>query len=137
MSEPNADELVLGPATALRAVGLLGIVLSLIGLVFDFTWSGIRWIDQNEATNRPNIYGPGPEEDTAWGGVLACSAISLASGCIVVYGANRMKHLRSHSWARIASIVSIVPFSCCILGLIAGIWSLRVLEKAEVKDAFR
>ncbi|NOK19137.1 hypothetical protein [Corallococcus carmarthensis] len=58
---------------------------------------------------------------------------------VVVSGGWRMKNLQSYGLAMTAAIICCIP--CCGplwgLGLIPGIWSLVVLNRPEVKAAFR
>jgi hypothetical protein len=50
-----------------------------------------------------------------------------------------MKNLQSYGLAMTASIVAMIPCisPCCILGLPFGIWALVILNRPEVKAAFR
>jgi hypothetical protein len=74
------------------------------------------------------------------GGVgVATSAVGLLIAGIIIYAAIEMKNLRQWGLAMAASILAMVPCisPCCIIGLPMGIWSLIVLQKTEVKSAFR
>lgn len=57
---------------------------------------------------------------------------------LIVFGALKMKGLRSYGLAMTASILALLP--CCgpcgCLGIPLGIWALVVLRKPEVRAAF-
>jgi len=57
---------------------------------------------------------------------------------VVFFGALKMKKLQSHGLAVTSSILAMIPCGglCCLFGLPLGIWSLVVLNRPEVKDAF-
>lgn len=63
----------------------------------------------------------------------------LLLNAVLVFGAWKMKNLQSYGLAMTAAIISCIPCCgpCCGLGLIPGIWSLVVLNRADVKAAFR
>ena len=72
------------------------------------------------------------------GGIVG-AIIGLALDGLVIMGALKMKNLQQYGLAMAASIVAMLPcisLGCCV-GLPAGIWSLVVLSKPEVKSAFR
>ncbi|RKH10345.1 hypothetical protein D7V97_13990 [Corallococcus sp. CA053C] len=58
---------------------------------------------------------------------------------LVVFGAWKMKNLQSYGLAMTAAILSCIPCCgpCCGLGIIPGVWALVVLNRADVKAAFR
>jgi hypothetical protein len=63
--------------------------------------------------------------------------LMVLGGGIVLYGAWQMKDLRSQGSAMAASITAMLPCNlCCLVGLPVGIWSLVVLNRPEVKNAF-
>jgi hypothetical protein len=56
---------------------------------------------------------------------------------VVVYGAIKMRQLQNFALALTASIMVMLPCSCCcVLGLPVGIWALVVLNDANVKQSF-
>lgn len=63
----------------------------------------------------------------------------LAYEGTTVYGAYCMLRLEKLYLARIAAILSIIPIcsGCYVLGIPFGIWALIVLNRPEVKAAFR
>ncbi|RKH45702.1 hypothetical protein D7X55_25250 [Corallococcus sp. AB049A] len=58
---------------------------------------------------------------------------------LVGFGAWKMKNLRSYGWALTAAILCCIPCCgpCSCLSLVPGIWSLIVLNRPDVKAAFR
>ena len=62
---------------------------------------------------------------------------SLVIGILMIIGALKMMRLESHRWAVTASILALLPCSpVSLLGLVAGIWSLIVLNRPGVAAAF-
>lgn len=123
---------VKGPAITLIVITAIGIVLQLISMAMNMvgmrsTPAGLppefeRWIEMSA----------GPL------GLLA-GLLTLAVGGLIIFGAMKMMRLESHGLAMAASIVAMIPClsPCCCLGLPVGIWSLVVLNNAQVKAAFR
>jgi hypothetical protein len=63
--------------------------------------------------------------------------IGLGIGGFVIFGGIKMKKLESYGVCIAASIVALLPCSfCCLFALPIGIWSLVVLNSAEVKNSF-
>jgi len=61
----------------------------------------------------------------------------LLYGGVALATALYMRSLRRYSSAVIGSVVAMLPCSsCCLLGIPLGIWSLVVLTRPEVKEAF-
>src|SRR3982750_549982 len=62
---------------------------------------------------------------------------SFVIGIVMIIGAQKMMRLESYGWAMTASILALLPCSPVgILGLVVGIWSLVVLNRRNVKEAF-
>ncbi len=59
-----------------------------------------------------------------------------ALGALIIWGAKRMMHLRSNGLCVAASILAMIIPPGFLLGLPFGIWSLIVLSKKEVREAF-
>ena len=71
-------------------------------------------------------------------GSLIGYAINFIANILIVLGALKMKKCQSYGLAMTASILCILcNCGCCCLGLGAGIWSIVVLSKPEVKAVFR
>lgn len=128
-SDPMAATRVAGPATALIVFGSLGIAAQLFALVANLMQVGF------------GMAGPGQGEMPVMfsGGVAVVSAIiGAVLYVVVIVGGLKMKNLESYGFAMAASIIAMLPCSCCcLLGLPFGIWSLVVLSDAGVKAAFR
>lgn len=71
--------------------------------------------------------------------VLVDGVIKLAVAGLIMFGASRLRNLKSFPLVVTAVILGIVPCTspCCCIGLPVGIWALVVLFKPEVKSAFR
>jgi len=53
-------------------------------------------------------------------------------------GGLKMKKLENYGSVMTACILALLPCgNCCCIGLPLGIWALVVLNRPEVKDAFR
>jgi hypothetical protein len=80
--------------------------------------------------------GPNPTVNLAFG--IAESIVGIAWSGLILYGGMEMNKLRSFGLAMTASIVAMIPCSvCCLLGLPFGIWAVVVINKPEVRAAFR
>ena len=62
----------------------------------------------------------------------------LVCNVVVLVGAARMRHLRSHSFALTACALALIPCCgpCLVLGIPFGAWGLYVLRDPEVSGAF-
>src|SRR5262245_64938710 len=62
---------------------------------------------------------------------------SFIIGVSIIIGALKMMRLESHRWATTVSILALLPCSPAgLIGLVAGIWSLIVLNRPNVVAAF-
>ncbi|RKH37553.1 hypothetical protein D7X12_29180 [Corallococcus sicarius] len=70
---------------------------------------------------------------------ILSSLPGLLLNAAVVFGAWKMKNLQTYGLAMTAAILSCIPCCgpCCGLGIIPGVWALVVLNRADVKAAFR
>jgi len=70
--------------------------------------------------------------------VLLAFVASFGIGIVMIIGGLKMMRLQSHGWAMTASILALLPCSPVgLLGLVVGIWSLVVLSRRDVKEAFQ
>ena len=70
-------------------------------------------------------------------GGLAIGAVGLIVGAVVLLGGLKMKNLSSRGMALTGTISALIPcVSPCCIGIPLGVWSLIVLSKPEVKNAF-
>lgn len=133
-----ARQQVSTPAILLMVTGGLGIASSLVSLVQSILGRGAAlppqlYDDPNLAQFRVMI-----EQLQSNGWIFNLFGLALCG--LVFYGGLKMKNLENFGLAMAASIIAIIPCftgCCCIIGLPAGIWSLVVLNKPEVKSAFR
>ncbi len=139
----SAREQVSTPAILLMVTGALLIVYQLINLVTSLLGGGAGALppelfeDPNMAQYRGLIEGV---QASAGPLGIVFALLGAALGGLILVGGMKMKNLESYGLAIAASIIAIIPcFSscCCIIGLPAGIWALVVLNKPEVKAAFR
>jgi hypothetical protein len=130
--QPTAFEQIRLPATFLLVTGVLGALGAVVSLLANLLGAGI------------GMAGLVPNEEafdslmTGTVGVIS-AIVGLAVSGLIVFGALRMKELRTYPLAMAATVVAMIPClsPCCLLGLPVGIWALVVLLKPEVKAAFR
>ena len=118
------------PAIGLIATGGIGALLALLGLALNLLGVGL------------GAAGGGDEGfSLAAQGALGIlqSVVGLAMSGLIVFGGLKMMKLQSYGLCMAAAVLSFIPFlsPCCLLGLVFGIWSLVVLNNAEIKAAFR
>ena len=125
------------PAILLMVTAGLGIALALLGLVQSLLGHGGIPPELLDAPNFPPQLRPWLERSQSLGAFSNVLALGLSG--FTFYGALRMKDLRDYGLAMAASIIAIIPClgPCCCIGIPVGIWSLVVLNKPEVKAAFR
>jgi hypothetical protein len=122
-TRPAALSQVAGPANGLLAVGVIALCLTGLGVTVAFL-------------NLGSGMGSLGTEDMIVS--LFSYALGFTWGGLVTVGAVRMKKLESIGLAMTACIVAMLPCNgCCVLGLPFGIWGLVVLNRPEVKAAFR
>ncbi|MHB1423579.1 MAG: MJ0042-type zinc finger domain-containing protein [Gemmataceae bacterium] len=160
----EAESAVAGPAISLMVMSGIAVALSIFSLIYNLFMGGLSaslLSRQNSALQQqmpapgpgprgvgmqpvqsPTTPPPPPLSPTAiliiqlFAGIVG-NIIGLAYWSVVFAGAMKMKSLSSYGFAMTSSIMSMLPCSCCcIVGLPIGIWSLVVLNRPEVKDAF-
>lgn len=134
----NAQNQVNVPAILLMVVGGLTVLSALWGLVQAI--SGSNAAQMAELLNNPDL----PPQFKSYMSTASRigpfgSLFQLVLGGMTAFGGLKMKNLQSYPLAIAASIIAIIPCfgSCCCTGIPVGIWSLIVLNKPEVKAAFR
>ena len=131
-----AQQQVSTPAILLMVTAGLGLVMALLGLVQTAMGGGNI---PPEVLNDPNMaqFRPWLERSQSFGAFG--NVLTLALSGVTFFGALKMKNLENFGLAMAASIIAIIPCfgPCCCIGIPAGIWSLVVLNKPEVKSAFR
>ena len=134
-SQPNrelASGLVSGPAIFIMISTGLNVLFSLFSIAINLLQIGVGSIMGGS--------GSGGALGFLFQGTLGLvmNLIGLVIPIMIFIGAIKMMKLKSHGWAMAASILCLLCSNpcCCPLGLAAGIWSLVVLGKPEVKAAF-
>ena len=122
----DAKQQVNGPGLFMLITAWLSIAAAIVSLIFT--------IFLNTA-----LLGGGMQSDEeAIIGIITGvpgNVIGIIAGIFIVIGATKMRKLESYGLAMTASILSILCCPCCV-GIGAGIWSLVVLNNAQVKAAF-
>jgi hypothetical protein len=134
----DAREKVKVPAILLMVVGGITVAAALVGVVQHLMGSNEAQMQQ--LLSDPNV----PEGLKSVMGTMGSmgifsSLLQLALGVITFLGGLKMMNLQSFGLAMAGSIIAVIPCfgSCCCIGIPIGIWSLIVLNKPEVKSAFR
>lgn len=123
-----AQAMVNGPAIFMMVLAIIMILLQLLGAVLNLTGGAIAADLPPEI--RDKILAQG-----AFG--LVQNVVVIIINIIILIGSIKMKKCQSYGLAMAASILCILcDWGCCCLGLGAGIWSIVVLCKPEVKAAF-
>lgn len=128
---------VAGPAISLIVLGGFDIFLVLLDMVLSLT--GFNFVPGG--AKRGAGPGAGPNFDfgsqPVWV-VVPGHILGLCLAALILTGGLKMRQLQSYGLAITASILAILPCgNCCCIGLPLGIWALVVLNRPEVKDAFR
>jgi hypothetical protein len=127
VSDVAVADLVATPAVGLIVTGGLGMAIQALYL--------LAFLVQMPMLGRL----PGPEAAISFLPQVVLSLFGLVLCGLVIVGAQKMKRLESYSFAMAAAIISVIPcFSpCCVIGLPFGVWAIVILNKPEVKAAFR
>jgi hypothetical protein len=137
-SDPR--NLMRGPAIALAVIAILDLTMTLVSLVAGVMGWGVGLLGQGMMPGG-RMGDPDLERILRWVmGPLGTAAnlVSVLLDAFILVGAVRMLSLRSWGWCMTAAILAIIPCTapCCCLGMAAGIWSVVVLTRPEVKAAF-
>ena len=146
---------VAAPAIALLVEGIIFVLLAIWGVVMAaLSLAGLNPLvnsqrEQFEQMQQQNGAPAGASEfletmmkmsETMQGPLgLVLNLIPLTIAFVVIFGALRMKNLRSYSLALASAILGMIPcFSpCCLVGLPIGVWAIVVLMDPTVKQSFR
>jgi hypothetical protein len=121
-----------GPSTGLLVTGIIGGVLSLMTLGFHGIGAGLTSMMMDRMPRELiGLY--------QGFGVAALSLVELLVAAFIIFVSFKMKKAEEWPLAIAASILAMIPCisPCCIVGIPIGIWCLVVLNKPEVKGAFR
>jgi hypothetical protein len=115
------------PATLLMVVGGINLLFGIAVVLSALTGIGSSFIGGNWLHGALGI---------VYAFVWACVNLGIAG--LIAYGAMQMQQLRNYNLALISAVAACLPCShcCCFIGLAAGIWSIIILMKPEVKAAF-
>ena len=128
----NAQAMVNGPGIFMMVLAIICIPLTLLGLAMNLFAGSLGSI----LKDLPPELADQLIRDGAIG--IAQNGLSLVANIVILIGAIKMRKCQSYGLAMTASILCILcDWGCCCLGLGAGIWSLVVLSKPEVKAAFQ
>ena len=122
----EAENAVAAPAISLMITGGLGIGLGVLGFVLD---AGLLvfYLNKSRSAQLPPTLVR-----------MAGDVVFMLWGLVVLLGAFKFHRLESYGLAMTSAIVAMLPCNfCCALGLPLGIWALVVLNKPEVKGAFK
>ncbi len=124
---------------SLRQPAIALIVLSSVAILMDLAI--LNAIRKASIADSPRMVGE-REPQRRSGKSIVSGAIAngglLAIHMFVLFGSVNMLRLRSYSSARMAAIVSLIPFCSpgVLLGVPFGYWALRILRRDDVKAAF-
>jgi len=131
-----AEAMVSSPSVGLIVTGILNIITGLVGAIFNM--AGMNRIPFEGGNAPPGV---NPEMLRMFSGGMGTvfNLVGVAVGVVVLLGALKMKKLESREWSMASAIMAMIPCisPCCIVGVPIGIWALVVLNKPEVKNAFR
>ena len=127
----NVKGKVLAPAIFLAVVGSLGLLVSLLNVVFALV------MEANVDPDAPEFVQQMQENSRGVAAVAIQGCFAILN-VVIIAGAVQMMRMKSWGLGLTASILAMVNIGtfCCILGLPAGIWSLVILVRADVKQAF-
>ncbi|HVU09360.1 MAG TPA: DUF4339 domain-containing protein [Verrucomicrobiae bacterium] len=127
------------PAVALIVLAIINILLSLWNVIkLSFFPPDL----ERELAKYPQLQDPQIQHifQLFYGPIGIGSAIfTLVMGVVILFGALKMKNLKSYEFAFTAAILALLPCvsACCLLGLPLGIWALVVMNKPQVKSQFK
>jgi hypothetical protein len=135
----EAASAVKGPGISLLVIAVLAILFALLNGAYGLIFNNALQAQAMQANNQQFGAQPPPPGFMAgfYVGYYGVIIAGLLWSSLVIAGAISMLRLRLYGLAMTGSIAAMLPCTpCCLLGLPFGIWSLVVLNRAEVKDAF-
>ncbi len=127
----SARARVATPAVAIMVIAGVSIGVALLSLLINILGIGVGAFGRLRDDQRIAQFLTG-------GLGLAFNLVALVINPIAIWGALRMKALRSYGLSVTAAVIVMIPCTscCCLFGLPIGIWALVVLMSEEVKAAF-
>ena len=131
----NARQQVEGPAIGLIITGGLGVLLKLVSLLLNLVGVGASGL-----SSELGDLGGYDRYMSFMGGRIGVffAFVALGVSAFVIWAALKMRNLEKRTMAVVASVLAMIPClgPCCLVGIPIGIWSLVVLMKPEVQQAF-
>jgi hypothetical protein len=133
--DEEVEAKVNGPGIALMVVG----ILSLIGSVGGLIWQGITAIPamltgMSEGVDFWLPFATG----TGWS--LCMSMVGFVTAFLIINAGVSMRSARSAGMVYAGSVVAIIPcctvVGCCCFSVPIGIWAIVVMQDEKVKEAF-
>jgi hypothetical protein len=133
-SVANVRELVKYPAIALMVAGALGLAMNILVAGYGYVDAFVTPL--SDETKAQVAAGRPIDQNTAAMTIVATFGLSIASAAAIWAGFDMLR-LRSY-WLSVAGSIAIMPGACvcCFAGVPIGIWSLVVLFRPEVSEAF-
>jgi hypothetical protein len=137
-----ARSLVRPAAIAMLVAAVISLVYRSFGLLLNLGFGVAMMQGAFPGPGGPGGPPGGPNNQAAMAGQMAAGvAVDVYTICLsvlIIVGCVRMMKLKGYGLAITACILSMINcFGCCLIGLPFGIWTLVMLLKPEVRDAFR
>jgi len=129
-----AERAVRGPAIGLIVTGILDGFVSVgaaAGEIVRFAFPGRHWGYYGDFGRAEPIVGLGAS--------LAVALALLFVAGLILFAGMQMSRLRSRELCPVASVLAMIPCTspCCPVGIAMGLWALLVLNRPDVRAAFR
>ncbi|HVS08929.1 MAG TPA: hypothetical protein VMS76_03575 [Planctomycetota bacterium] len=129
-----AAQAVRGPAIGLIVTGILNGFLALAAAansVAGFVLGEDHWDYLGRYRPEEGVIGLGL-------GLTMAATWLLVAG-FILYAGLQMSRLRSRELCLVASVLAMIPCTtcCCVVGIPMGLWALIVLNRPDVRAAFR
>ena len=111
------------------------IVLSIVAVLIDLAILQHAWFDDWDKINAYSQPGTGLIVNIAG---IAANTILLFVHLFIIFGSIQMLRLNAFSTARLAAVVSVIPFCSpiVVIGIPFGVWALIIMSDSLVRDAF-
>ena len=125
-----AQAMVNGPAIFMMVLAIINLILVPLSILYQFTQGQDAYNDLPPELRDFLLQFSGVAS-------VVSNVLSFIANILILIGALKMRKCQSYGLAMTASILCILcDWSCCCLGIGAGIWAIVVLCKPEVKAAF-